>query len=267
MKLLIFSIILIAFSFIEAGTKKGPLRKSVWSEEFSYSGKPDTTKWGYDLGDGCQFSCGWGNNELQFYTRDSENVRVENGLLIIEALPKKINSSQFTSTRIVTRGKAGWLYGRFEVCAKLPVGRGTWPAIWMLPVDWKYGGWHQSGEIDIMEHVGFNQDVIHGTIHTDSYNHIRSTQVGKQISITDCSDAFHVYALVWEADKLQFFVDDRLYQTIQKKSNDTYKEWPFDQPFYLIMNVAVGGNWGGQKGVDPSIWPQRMEIDYVRVYE
>ncbi len=170
----------------------------VWSDEFNYSGLPDAAKWGYDVG-----GSGWGNKELQYYTdRRKENARVENGHLIIEVRRDGFGNNEYTSARLTSKGKGDWTYGRFEVRAKLPSGRGTWPAIWMLPSGKSYGnaGWPDNGEIDIMEHVGFDP------------------------------------------------------------------EWPFDKPFHLILNLAVGGTWGGGKGVDQSIWPQRMEIDYVRVY-
>jgi beta-glucanase (GH16 family) len=234
----------------------------VWSDEFDHDGMPDTTKWNYDIGDG-----GWGNNELQFYTNHRENARVENGFLIIEARLDTAAGKPYTSARMVTKQKGDWLYGRIEVRAKLPRGKGTWPAIWMLPTDWKYGDWPTSGEIDIMEHVGYDPGIIHGTIHTESYNHIKGTQKEGKINIPDCQDAFHVYAVEWADDKMDFFVDDKLYHTVDRDPKDDYKGWPFDQRFHLILNIAMGGNWGGKEGVDNSIWPQRMEVDYVRVYQ
>jgi beta-glucanase (GH16 family) len=241
--------------------------KLVWSDEFDYSGSPEETKWNYDLGDGCPDMCGWGNNELQYYTNDKRNVRVENGMLIIEAHRDSMEGRAYTSARIVTKGKGDWLYGRIEVKAKLPRGLGTWPAIWTLATDWEYGGWPASGEIDIMEHVGFDPGVVHGTIHTEKYNHMKGTQIGKTISLPDCMDAFHVYAINWTDKKIDFFVDDQLYHTVNRDPNDDFTGWPFDKRFHLIMNIAVGGNWGGQQGVDATIWPQSMEIDYVRVYQ
>jgi beta-glucanase (GH16 family) len=241
-------------------------RKLVWSDEFDQNGVPDPAKWDYDLGDGCPDNCGWGNNELQYYTKDSKNVRVDNGMLVIEARHDSLGGKGFTSTKILTRGLGDWLYGRLEVRAKLPRGKGTWPAIWMLPTDWKYGGWPASGEVDIMEHVGYDPGVIHGTIHTEAYNHIKGTQKEGKTTVEDAQDAFHVYAVNWEEDKMEFFVDDKLYHTVLRDPKDDYKGWPFDQRFYLIMNIAVGGNWGGAQGVDLDIWPQKMEIDYVRVY-
>lgn len=255
--------ILCAFAF-SCRSHKGP--ELVWSDEFSKEGIPDTTKWNYDLGDGCPDNCGWGNNELQSYTSNFKNVRVEGGVLIIEAHADSAGNKAYSSAKIVSRDKGDWLYGRFEIRAKLPRGVGTWPAIWMLPTDWQYGGWPASGEIDIMEHVGYDPGVIHGTIHTEKYNHIKQTQKEGKITIPDAQDDFHVYIVDWTADKMDFYVDDRLYHTVLRDPADDYRGWPFDQRFYLIMNIAVGGNWGGAQGVDPDIWPQRMEVDYVRVY-
>ncbi len=242
-------------------------KKPVWSDEFDYSGAPDSTKWNYDLGDGCPNVCGWGNNEAQYYTTDSKNIRVENGNLIIEAHKDSLGGKAYTSTRIISKQKGDWLYGRIEVRAKLPKGKGTWPAIWMLSTDWKYGGWPASGEIDIMEHVGYDPGVVHGTIHTEKYNHIKQTQKEGKITIADAMDQFHVYAIDWTKDKIDFFVDDNLYHTVVRGQQDDFNGWPFDQKFHLIMNIAVGGNWGGKEGIDDSIWPQRMEIDYVRIYQ
>jgi len=241
-------------------------RRLVWSDEFDRAGVPDSSKWDYDIGDGCPDNCGWGNNELQFYTNDPDNARVHDGFLIIEARKDSIRTKAFTSAKVVSRGKGDWLYGRFEIRAKLPKGVGTWPAIWMLPSDWKYGGWPASGEIDIMEHVGYDPGVVHGTIHTELYNHMKQTQKEGKIRIADAQDTFHVYAVDWQKDRMDFYVDDRLYHTVLRNPDDDFRGWPFDQRFYLIMNVAVGGNWGGAEGVDPDIWPQKMEIDYVRVY-
>lgn len=242
-------------------------RRLVWWDEFESAGSPDETLWNYDMGDACPALCGWGNNELQYYTNDLKNVRVENGLLIIEAHKDSMNQRAYTSARIVSKHKGDWLYGTIEVKAKLPRGKGTWPAIWMLSTDWNYGGWPASGEIDIMEHVGFDPGIVHGTIHTESYNHMKQTQKEGKIAVPDAQDAFHVYSIQWSADKIDFYVDDERYYTVTRAQEDTFKEWPFDQPFHLIMNIAVGGNWGGMQGVDDSIWPQRMEIDYVRVYQ
>ncbi|MBL7845150.1 MAG: glycoside hydrolase family 16 protein [Cyclobacteriaceae bacterium] len=264
MKILVAGILCILIGSLTGCKKQYTL---VWSDEFNYSGSPDSTKWNYDLGDGCPNVCGWGNNELQFYTNNPKNVRVENGVLIIEAHNDSLGGKPYTSTRIVSKNKGDWLYGRIEVKAKLPRGKGTWPAIWMLSTDWSYGGWPESGEIDIMEHVGFDPGVIHGTIHTKKYNHISQTQKEGIITIEDCQDEFHRYTIDWQENKIDFFVDDQLYHSVVRNPEDDFTGWPFDKRFHLIMNIAVGGNWGGMQGIDDSIWPQRMEVDYVRVYQ
>jgi beta-glucanase (GH16 family) len=261
---LFYSMLVITVLF---GYKNKPIKKLVWADEFNHAGTPDSTKWTYELGDNCPDLCGWGNNEAQFYTRDPENVRVENGRLIIEARKNSVGGRAYTSGRLVTKMKGDWRYGRIEVKAKLPSGKGTWPAIWMLSTDWKYGGWPESGEIDIMEHVGYDPGVIHGTIHTQFYNQVQDPQKGNKIVISDTHEEFHVYAIHWTADKIEFFVDDKRYHVVNKGVDDTFTKWPFDQRFHLILNVAVGGNWGGAKGIDDAIWPQRMEVEWVRVYQ
>ena len=167
-------------------------RELVWADEFDIDGSPDTSRWAFDLGDGCPDNCGWGNNELQYYTKDPQNVVVRDGNLVIEARMDSLGGKPFTSTKIVSRGKGDWLYGRLEIKAKLPRGKGTWPAIWMLPTELKYGGWPDSGEIDIMEHVGFDPGVVHGTIHTEAYNHIKGTQKEGKITVPDAQEAFHI---------------------------------------------------------------------------
>ena len=239
----------------------------VWNDEFNNTGSPDTTKWGYDLGDGCPDICGWGNRELEYYTRRPENVRVENGNLIIEAIKENRKGRNFTSAKLVTKNKGDWQYGRIEVRAKLPTGKGTWPAIWMLPtINERQSKWPADGEIDIMEQVGYDPFMIHGTVHTNAYNHVNNTQKGGDIEVIDAVSDFHIYKIEWSADKIEWYVDDSMYFTFENeiKGND---EWPFDRQFHLILNIAVGGTWGGSRGVDPDIWPQKLEIDYVRVYQ
>ncbi|MCC7525939.1 MAG: glycoside hydrolase family 16 protein, partial [Chitinophagaceae bacterium] len=241
-----------------AGIKKWEM---VWSDEFDYSGLPDVSKWGYEVG-----GHGWGNHELEYYTENRlENARVENGMLTIEARKEDYEGMKYTSVRLVTKGKGDWQYGKIEVKAKLPKGRGTWPAIWMLasksPLNWP-----DDGEIDIMEHVGYDQGVIHGTIHCKKYNHILGTQKAATITVPDCSDNFHIYTMEWNKDSLKIGMDGNYYFTFTNDHSD-YDAWPFDNKMYLLLNIAVGGDWGGQKGVDETIWPQRMEVDYVRVYQ
>ncbi|MEZ4701989.1 MAG: glycoside hydrolase family 16 protein [Rhodothermales bacterium] len=234
----------------------------VWSDEFDTDGLPDAGKWGYDVGDH-----GWGNQELQNYlARNPETARVEEGHLIITAsLTGEGDSKTYPSARLVTKNKGDWTYGRVEVRAKIPRGRGTWPAIWMLPTANTYGTWPASGEIDIMEHVGFDPTNIHGTVHTSSFNHTIGTQKGEARIVPTALDAFHVYAIEWRSDRIDFFVDSDRYFTFANTGNGP-ADWPFDQPFHLVMNIAVGGSWGGQQGVDDTIFPQEMQVDYVRVY-
>jgi beta-glucanase (GH16 family) len=236
----------------------------VWSDEFEGEGLPDKTKWNYDVG-----GHGWGNNELQYYTED-KNAYLKDGNLVIEARKEEYEGMGYTSARLISKGKGDWLYGKIEVKAKLPTGVGTWPAIWMLPTDWKYGSWPASGEIDIMEHVGYNQDTIHASIHTQSYYHKINTQKSGTKFIEGASDDFHVYSIEWLPDKIMAYIDGELYFTFQPtdyKSKPTFKEWPFDKRFHLLLNIAVGGSWGGVKGVDENIYPQQMLVDYVKVYQ
>ena len=248
---------------VSATTTPAP-RKLVWADEFDGAGLPDSTRWGYDVGGN-----GWGNNELQYYTaRRAENARLENGKLIIEARKEAYQGKNYTSARLLTQQKITWTYGRFEAMAKLPKGVGTWAAFWMLGKNISTAGWPRSGEIDIMEHVGFDEGVVHGTIHSEAYNHSKNTQKGNQTTVPDVTSAFHLYAIEWTANQIDFFIDDKLFYTVQKSAlGSSEAQWPFNNPFFLILNVAVGGNWGGQKGVDETIWPQRMEVDYVRVYQ
>ena len=245
----------------------GEVWSLVWSDEFDRPGLPDASTWTYDVG-----GTGWGNNELQYYSESrSENARVEGGLLIIEARREPLGGRAYSSARLKTR--AGWTYGRIEVRARLPRGRGTWPAIWMLPQKGTYGqgGWPDNGEIDIMEHVGFDPEIIHASVHTRAYNHVDRTQRTAQTPVAGAQDDFHVYAVGWTTERIRAFVDGREYFAIanERLSNAQadWRQWPFDRDFHILLNIAVGGNWGGQKGVDDSIWPQRMEIDYVRVLQ
>jgi len=236
----------------------------VWSDEFNYAGLPDPNKWSYDTSGN---ATGWGNNEAEFYTKARlKNAEVKNGCLSINAIKEEYKGFHYTSARLITKGKGDWLYGRMEIKAKIPDGRGMWPAIWMLPTDWVYGNWPSSGEIDIMENVGFDPYVIVGSAHTASYNHVQGTQKNNKMTIDDCYTNFHVYAVEWESNEFRVYVDSTLYFTF-KNEGTGYKAWPFDKKFHLLLNVAVGGNWGGTKGIDDSIFPRSMVVDYVRVYQ
>jgi beta-glucanase (GH16 family) len=236
--------------------------KLIWSDEFNYNGLPDSSKWSFDVG-----GKGWGNKELQYYTNaDTNNAVVHNGILQIIA--RKINkeNNSYTSARLVTKYKGDWLNGKIEIRAKLPAGRGLWPAIWMLPTDSEYGGWPKSGEIDIMENVGFKPDSIFCSIHTQSFNHVIGTQKTRGIKIINPYTSFHLYALEWNQQKIDFLLDNKVVFSYFN-SGKGYKEWPFDKKFQLLLNIAVGGNWGGKHGVDESIFPAKMLVDYVRVYQ
>ncbi len=250
--------------------------KLVWEDEFDGAGSPDTSKWGYENG----FIR---NEEEQYYTDRTENARLEDGFLILEAHKEKIDNeafiseddpnwkfnretAEYTSASLTTRNIATWKYGKIEVRAKLPKGLGMWPAIWMLGNNISQVGWPSCGEIDIMEHVGFEPNSIHGTVHTKAYNHVIQTAVGKTISLDDPYDEFHIYSMEWTADKIDILLDGKVYMTFNNEHKTT-DEWPFDQKFFMILNVTVGGGWGGQQGIDDSIFPQRMTIDYVRVYQ
>ncbi len=235
----------------------------VWNDEFDNTGLPDPEKWGYEYWPPYMV-----NGEFQSYQgKRLENTRVEDGNLIIEARLDRYNGSKYSSARMHTRDRGEWLYGRIEVKAILPEGTGTWPAIWMLPVDDQINGlgWPASGEIDIMEHVGFDQDNVHASIHTNDYNWPSGTQSSSGQYIEGVAEGFHLYVLEWSPEKLDVLVDDEIIHTYENEGR--WQAWPFDNPFYLILNIAIGGNWGGQEGVDESIFPQQMVVVYVRVYQ
>jgi beta-glucanase (GH16 family) len=249
----------------------------VWQDDFD-GPELDTANWSHRVWPPRKV-----NDEDQAYTARTKNVRVEDGHLVIEAHREDYQGAAYTSGRIHSSGKADFLYGRFEVRAKLPSGQGTWPAIWMLPsdpmvyattcssdADWQGSddcdAWPNSGEIDIMEHVGYQMNHIHGTVHTRAYYWRMWEQRKGRILIDDAADAFHVYALEWSPERIDAFVDDSLYFTYVNERK-SWREWPFDQPFHLILNIAVGGAWGRAGGpIDDTIFPQRMLIDYARVY-
>ncbi len=243
--------------------------KLVWSDEFDTPGLPDAKKWGWDTSRNKE---GWYNNELQYYAaKRRDNVRVEGGKLIIEARKERLpimpdyGGQNFTSGKIVTKGKGDFKYGFFEIRAKLACGRGVWPAIWMLASDGK-AGWPAMGEIDIMEHVGWNQGRSYGTVHTGAYNHTINTQKGSYTQVPDVCDAFHNYQLDWNEDRILIGVDGRAHMRFDNDKKGDPATWPFGTPEYLILNVAVGG-WGGQMGIDEKAFPAKMEVEYVRVWQ
>lgn len=259
-------IILIIFISHDSYAQKKTINTSwklVWSDEFNYKGLPDAKKWGYNTG-----KSGWGNQELQNYTADdTATAKVANGLLHIKA-SRHIQGSDtsYTSARILTKNKYDFTYGRIEVRVKIPKGLGILPAIWMLASQQKYGGWPDMGEIDIMEHIQWHADSIYQTVHTGAYNHIKGTQRGVRTYLPNAWDAFHIYAMEWTPEGIDYFIDG-IHRYHFPNEHKTSAEWPFDAPFHIIMNISVGGKWEGAKGIDPSIFPATMLVDYVRVYQ
>ena len=228
-----------------------------WSEEFEGTALSRDT-WNFELGDGCPQLCGWGNNEVQVYTRS--NHRLEDGKLIITA---RKEDSTYTSTRITTRDKMEFQYGRVEARAKLPAGTGVWPAIWLLGSNIGEVGWPRCGEIDIMEYVGKAPGEVHTSLHTpDSHGNTVNT---RRTPLEGIEEGFHLYAVEWDPDRIEFFIDGRSVYTFAPEKR-TEEIWPFDQPFYLIINLAVGGNFGGPE-IDESIFPQEFIIDYIRIFK
>jgi len=234
--------------------------KLVWADEFNYTGLPDSAKWDYEVG----FIRG---HEAQYYTsKRIENIRVENGNLIIEARKEHYLTAAYTSGSVNTKYKKEWLYGKVEVRAILPKGVGMWPAIWMLGSNIDKVSWPNCGEIDIMESIGYDSSMIYMTIHNGLFNGSKGTQIGCKTKIESIYDQYHVYKVEWYPDRLDFFVDDIKYITYPKAGNSK-EMWPYNDPEYLLLNIAVGGDWGGIKGIDDTIFPQKMIIDYVRVYQ
>jgi beta-glucanase (GH16 family) len=231
----------------------------VFSDEFDAPGALDPAKWGYEIGY-------IRNDEKQSYTSRSENVRAEGGNLVLEGRKEAYQGYGYTSASINTQGRFEFLYGRVEVRAKIPTGNGSWPAIWMLGTNRAQVGWPTCGEIDIMENVGFDPLRIHGSVHTAAYNHTIGTQKTASVVVASPWDDFHVYAMEWYADHIDVFVDGQKYFTFRNEGTGS-RAWPFDKPQYLLVNLAIGGSWGGQKGIDDSRFPHRYLIDYVRIYK
>ncbi|MEJ7828422.1 MAG: family 16 glycosylhydrolase [Segetibacter sp.] len=227
----------------------------LWSDEFSTTGSPDPAKWGYDIGTG---SGGWGNKELEYYTNRTTNAAVSNGTLKIIALRENYSGSAYTSARLLTKDKFSFKYGKIEVRAKLPAGAGAWPAIWMLGNNFQTAPWPACGEIDIMEQKGSEPDKIYSTLHHPG--HSGGNGDGSTRTISNATTDFHLYAAEWSATTIKFLIDDVVYYTFSN-----YSSLPFNQNFFVILNVAMGGNFAGS--VDPSVTSAIMEIDYVRVYQ
>ena len=254
--------------------------KLKWADEFDVDGKPDPARWN---------SKNWRakrvNREDQAYTDRAKNARIKDGKLIIEAHKEDYLGAKYTSARLTSEGHGDLLYGRVEVRAKIPTGGGSWPAIWMYPTDrWRYSGgcdakvgdpkpgkcvsWPNSGEIDIMEHVGNGLGTVHGTVHNKAYYWVNGKQRKGAVIIDNIGEGFYTYAMNWTPDRIDIFVDDTLYFTYIREEDADWRAWPFDHPFHVILNLAIGGSWGrAAGGIDDRKFPQRLEIDYVRAYE
>jgi beta-glucanase (GH16 family) len=232
-----------------------------WREEFNYNGLPDTTIWSYDVG-----GTGWGNDELQYYTQQrKQNAHVSNGHLYIQAIKENYKGKAYTSARLVTKGKKDFRYGKIEVRARPPKGRGIWPAIWMLSSKVPRT-WPDDGEIDIMEYVGYARGEITGAAHVkknETGNDILSSV--NEIMIDNVEEKFYIYTLTWTPTRLEWWVDNKMFHFYEKGTRPGW-QWPFDVKFHIILNIAVGGSWGGRRGIDDSIFPQTFAIDYIRAY-
>ncbi|MBW4330394.1 glycoside hydrolase family 16 protein [Stakelama sp. CBK3Z-3] len=244
-----------------------PVAAPSFADEFNGDAIDDAT-WRYDTE---RNAAGWYNHERQYYAKERpENARIEDGALVIEARRETLSKDQhpdwggqqYTSARLVSR--AGYGHGFYEIRARLSCARGTWPAIWMLPPD---GIWPDAGEIDIMEMVGWDANVVHATLHSGLFNHRLGTQRGAQIEIPDACTEFHRYQLDWTRHAITIGVDDRAYMRVANDRPGGKGAWPFTRPYHLILNLAVGGDWGGKEGVDDDAFPQRMAIDYVRYWK
>ncbi|HET6559167.1 MAG TPA: family 16 glycosylhydrolase [Prolixibacteraceae bacterium] len=233
----------------------------VWNDEFNTPGLPDSTRWDYEIGK-------LRNDELQYYTyKRKENARIQDTVLIIEARKEAFMGAAYTSASLRSKLKGDWQYGKFEISAKVPAGKGTWPAIWMLPTDEEYGGWPKSGEIDIMEYVGMNPNNLYYTVHYFGTNGTGHQSSGTYTTYSMPYTKFIKFTLVWTPTKMEWFQDDVRKFTYTKSATADYRTWPFDKMFYMILNLAYGGSWGAQQGIDDTKLPHKFYVDYVRVYQ
>ncbi|KNY29671.1 family 16 glycosylhydrolase [Pseudobacteroides cellulosolvens] len=234
--------------------------KLVWKDEFDSANgsKPDSTKWTYDIG-----GSGWGNNELQYYTSNVKNAYIDNGNLIIKAITESYNGKNYTSARLKTLGKFEAQYGKFEARMKLPYGQGIWPAFWMLGNDIDSTSWPVCGEIDIMEFIGKEPPNVYGTIHGPGY--CGGEGKSAKITVPKLSDEYHTFTIEWEPDVIRWYVDGTLYHT-ETTSRVSPNKWAYDHPFFMILNLAIGGNWPGSPDAT-TVFPQTLTVDYVRVYQ
>lgn len=244
-----------------------PSTSPSWHDEFD-GDHVDEAKWRYDTS---RNAAGWFNHEKQYYAaRRPQNVRIEKGALVIEARRERLSRAEvadwggqdYTSGKLVSTRPFG--YGFYEVRAQLPCARGTWPAIWMLPSG---GTWPEEGEIDVMEMVGWDPRVVHATLHTGLFNHAKGTQRGAEVTVPTSCSAYHRYQLDWRRDSITIGVDGHAYMRVDNDQPGGHGAWPFTRPFDLILNLAIGGDWGGAKGIDDAALPQRMSVDYVRYWQ
>jgi len=235
-----------------------------WADEFN-NGSLDASAWTVESGDGCPGLCGWGNNELEYYTNRPDNLFFQDGKLIIEAKKESFSGKNYTSSKIVSRGKKFFKFGRIDIRAKLPKGKGIWPALWMLPQNNVYGGWPTSGEIDIMELVGHEANKTYGTLHYGPGPGSTSISRGYTLPSGVFNDEFHVFSMEWKQDQIKLFVDGNLFSTVLKADLGS-ATYPFNEDFFFIFNLAVGGNWPGNPDTS-TYFPQWLIVDYVRVYQ
>ena len=235
-----------------------------WSDEFN-SPSVDAGVWTFETGDGCPNLCGWGNNELEYYTNRPDNLFFQDGKMIIEAKSESLGGKQYTSTRIKTEGKKTFKFGRIDIRAKLPKGKGIWPALWMLPQNNVYGGWPRSGEMDIMELVGHEPARIYSTVHYGPGP--GSIQISRNYSLAagNFNDEFHVFSVEWKQDQMKFYVDGNLFSTVNSTDFGA-NTYPFNEQFFFVANLAIGGNWPGSPDAT-TYFPQWLILDYIRVYQ
>jgi beta-glucanase (GH16 family) len=267
----VFSIALMMACDLDETQTVATLNNLVWQDEFDTDGAPDAAKWNILTGDGtAQGIPGWGNNELQNYTASPENVTAQNGVLIITAQKENFEGKTYTSARITTKGKLDQQYGRFEARIKLPTGKGVFPAFWLLGDD-ENGSliWPQIGEIDIMEYLGDEPTTVFGTIHGPGFSGANSITKKYEIKNDRFDNGFHIFGVEWSPNSINWYVDGDLYQSLTpadvSEETNGLGEWVFNRPFHIILNVAVGGNLPGSPN-ENTIFPQRMLVDYVRVY-
>ena len=254
---------LVSLFLLLAGGLRAADWKLVWSDEFNQpdGSSPDPANWGYDIGGG-----GYGNNELENYTSRTNNARIEGGQLVIEANQENYGGNNYTSARMLTKGKWSWAYGRIEARIKIPRGLGIWPAFWTLGTNIDSVGWPTCGEIDIMENIGKEPSLVHGTIHGPGYSGADGITASYALAKSQSfADDFHVFAVEWEPNVIRFYADDHLYATRTPADLPKGAKWVYDHPFFLLLNVAVGGPWPGSPDAT-TVFPQVMLVDYVRVY-